>query len=89
VEDVRVWGAPDGDLTSPQIPPAEGIVYRSTMSGFGDRPFPMIGVILVLDDVDLAAIAAGTRHILLSWHGHQMPVFVVPSLIDGGEGDHR
>jgi len=66
------------------IPPAEGIVYQSLMSGFGDRMLPMVGVVLRLDDDDLERIIDGDRHILMSWHGRTMPVFVVPELLNEG-----
>ncbi len=53
------------------------------MSGYGDKQFPFVAVILELDEADLALIAQGTRHILLSWQGKYMPVFIVPEMIEG------
>lgn len=81
VKGTAVFAAPGGDLTSEQIPPAEGVFYSTLMLGFGDRQFPMVGVVLRLDDDDFESIIAGTRHILLSWPGSQMPVFIVPELL--------
>lgn len=81
VEGTTVFAAPDGDLTSTRIPPAEGVFYSTKMSGYGERDFPMVGVILQLDDEDLAAIGAGARHLMLSWPGRQMPVFIVPEVL--------
>lgn len=81
VDGTSVFAAPDGNLTSEQIPPAEGIFYTSKMSGY-DHDFPMVGVILRLDDEDLDRIRNGARHILMSWPGRQMPVFVVPEILE-------
>jgi hypothetical protein len=79
-EGTAVFSAPDGDLTSEQVPPAEGIFYTNRMVGY-DEEFPMVGVLLQLDDHDLDQIADGARHVLLSWVGRQMPVFVVPEIL--------
>lgn len=81
-EGTAVFSAPDGDLTSTQIPPAEGLFYSSPMSGFEDQTFPMVAVVLELDDAEIAAIRDGhSRHLLLSWPGRRMPVFVVPEIL--------
>lgn len=82
VEGTQVFAAPDGDLTSTQIPPAEGVFYQSLMSGYGEELFPMVAVLLEFDAAEVEAIAAGkAKHVLLPWHGRRMPVFVVPTVI--------
>ncbi len=82
VTGTAVFAAPDGDLTSTQIPPVEAIFYKSLMDGFGDRVFPMVGVVLQLSQEDVDRITTGSRHVLLSWHGRTVPVFVVPEVLD-------
>lgn len=81
VEGTAVFAAPDGDLTSEQIAPAEGVFYWSEMAGYS-RPVPMVGVVLYLEDDDLEQLAAGSRHLLLSWPGRRMPVFVCPVVLE-------
>ena len=76
----RVYSAPDGDLTSTSIPPAEGILYMSHVEGF-EGAVPMVGAVLRLEEDEVAAIQNGCRHILLSWVGTRMPVFIVPDVI--------
>ena len=89
VDGTAVFAAPDGDLLSEQIPPAEGIFYTTKMTGYGERDFPMVGVLLQLDDTDLEQIInRGARHILLSWPGRQMPVFIVPTIYHVEEEEH-
>lgn len=82
VEGTAVFAAPNGDLTDDRIPPAEGIFYTSVMDGFPGHVFPMTGVILLLEDADVAAIESGARHLLMSWYGRRMPVFVVPRVME-------
>lgn len=79
-EGTAVFSAPDGDLTSEQVPATEGLFFTQTMSGF-DEPFPMVAAVLELDDADLEAIRNGARHVILPWVGRRMPVFVEPFLI--------
>jgi hypothetical protein len=81
VEGTTVFSAPDGDLTSEQIPPAEGLFYTTKMAGYGDQDFDMVAVILELEPSDIAAIQHGAKHVMLSWHGRRMPVFVVPDIL--------
>lgn len=81
VDGTGVFAAPDGDLTSEQIAPAEGVFFWSEMAGYPD-PVPMVGVVLYLEDDDLERIAAGSRHLLLVWPGRRMPVFVCPEVLD-------
>lgn len=81
VEGTAVFAAPDGDLTSTKIPPAEGLFYTSRMAGFDDQEIPMVAVVVQLDDSEVEAIRDGARHIMLSWPGRQMPVFIVPDVL--------
>ena len=76
----RVYSAPDGDLTSTSIPPAEGILYMSHVEGF-EGAVPMVGAVLRLEDDEVASIQNGCRHILMSWIGVRMPVFIAPHVI--------
>ncbi len=84
----KVYSAPGGDLTDPVIPPAEGIIFQTHPEGSEEgTTWPAVGVVLELDDNDLAKIAAGARHILMAWPGTNMPVFMVPDIITIQEDD--
>lgn len=83
VKGTRVYGAPDGDLTNPAIPPAEGILFDSRPSGTPEGTvWPTVAVIVELDDDDVGQIAAGARRLVMGWPGEAMPVFLVPFLLD-------
>lgn len=89
IEGTAVFAAPDGDLTSTQIPPAEGFFYSSLVHGYDNQVFPMVAVVLELDEDELAAIREGhARHVLLSWHGRTMPVFVCPQVLNPDDWTH-
>lgn len=81
-----VFAAPNGDLTSEIIPPAEGIYYRAHPTGApeGDD-WIAVGVVVLLDDADVELIVNGNRHIMLGWPGERMPVFMVPEILEGIE----
>lgn len=85
VEGTAVFSAPDGDLTSEKIAPAEGLFFTSRVDGFGDQECPFTGVVLVLEDDDMAMIERGTRHLVMYWPGRAMPVFMTPFLLEGVE----
>lgn len=62
----RVFAAPDGDLTNPDIGPCEVIIDR------GVGGVARINVLIALDDGDLVQLAQ-TGHIWLSVLGGLMP----------------
>jgi hypothetical protein len=83
VKGTRVYGAPNGDLTNPVVPPAEGILFDSAPSGAPEGTvWRTVGVIVELDADDVAKIEAGSRRLVLAWPGEAMPVFMVPFFLD-------
>jgi hypothetical protein len=81
VEGTTVFSAPDGDLTSEKVPPAEGLFYTTRMVGYGEQDFPMVAAVLELEEPEIEAIKAGAKHVMLSWPGRRMPVFIVPDVL--------
>lgn len=79
VKETRVYAAPNGDLTSDVIRPAEGLLYDSHYQG---QSIPMVAAVLLFEEEDIAAINRGARHLLMSWVGDRMPVFITPHIIE-------
>lgn len=75
-----VYSAPNGDLTDEEIAPAEALHYYADMPSRGT--FVCTSVMLMLDDDDIEKIKNGAQHLMIGWPGVQVPVFMVPEIID-------
>lgn len=71
VIDTRVFAAPDGDLTNPNIAPVEAVVYKRADGEM------CVGVVLMIEEEDMERIEDGARHLLMSWP-NALPVFMTP-----------
>lgn len=74
----RVYAAPSGDLLDPVVPPAEGVVYQTPISGTEEGSLhPVTCVVLKLEDGELEDLQQGGL-VVMGWPGYNMPVFMTP-----------